>query len=165
MDNANIMVHNDFDVYSRIKDLSNLQDGWDFGSGYAPSREVIENTCYIFNHFERREFEYEVSPTSSGGVKIIANIGEDFLDLTINPNLTIDLTHEHGFGVNFETIYQKDGVSMEEIELYLNLLSIQSCFLLGRYTLENSVNLRVVSTAIPSETSMVVYPYLITSAL
>jgi len=148
------------DIPQEIKNLSELKDGWDFGHWFGIHKKTIEKGCLIYNHFERNEFKYAVGPTSSGGIKITAQIDVHFLDLTINSDLTIDITHEIGIGADYDTVFEKKNVNMEEIETHLNELLIQSCFLSERYTSGSIIQSRNDSMETHLKTSIMVYPLL-----
>ena len=127
---------NEIDI--KIQALHNLKDGWDFGFGLAPSRQVIENSMMLFHHFEKPYFEYGIAPTSNGGIKITCKLENHFLDITINLDLTVDLTHEIGIGEDYDTVYDETGVDLLEIESRINEL-IKECHISERYTLTNII--------------------------
>ena len=147
-------------IPDQIRSLYELKDGWDYGAGKCISNSVIENACFLFNHFQKNEFEYAVTPTSEGGVKITSKIEKNFFDITINSDLTLDITHEIGEGADYKTVFEKENVGMDEIESYLNELLIKSCFLLERYTSENTTRLKKGLIATHSETTVAGYPSL-----
>ncbi|MEJ7694350.1 hypothetical protein [Daejeonella sp.] len=147
-------------IPDQIRSLYELKDGWDFGAGKGISSSVIENACFLFNHFQKNEFDYAITPTSEGGVKITSKIDKNFFDITVNPDLTLDITHEIGEGADYETAFERENVRMDEIESYLNELLIKSCFLLERYTSENITPLKKGLIAIHSETTVAGYPSL-----
>jgi hypothetical protein len=128
----------DNEIDLKIQALYNLKDGWDFGGGLAPSKQVIENSLMLFHYFEKPYFEYGITPTSTGGVKITCKLENNFLDITINLDLTIDLTHEIGIGEDYDTVYDQRGVDLLEIESQINEL-IKECHISERYTLTNII--------------------------
>lgn len=142
-----------------IRELKNLKDGWDFGDGIAISQDVIHNACYLYNHLNRPEFKYSCSPLSNGGIKITCQFYEDFIDLDINKDLSIDLIHEVGIGADYEVEYERKAIRIDDIEKYINQFLLKACFSSERYTSESIILTRKGSTAIASKTSMVVSPY------
>ena len=153
------------DICGKIKSFSELKDGWDYGVGYGVTKEVIENSCFVFNYFHKSQFKYSVNPTSEGGVKITAKLGVEFIDITVKKNLTYDLTHEVGLGSEYDIVFECENTSMNDIEIYLNEVLIKSCFSLERYTSGNIIQTSNALTATHLETTKAVFPLLTESVL
>lgn len=127
------------DFEDKLKSL-NKPAGWDYGQGEEITNEVINHACVVFNYIEKPNIKYSVVPNTQGGIKITSKIGSDnFLDIRINPDLTLDLIHEVGIGVDYEILCEEDGVSIAFIENYLNYLLSKLCFLSEPYIATSSI--------------------------
>ena len=96
-------------VLEKLKDLPN---GWDFGYGIGTLQNVADKVTDIYNNIVELNIQFELIPSTDGGISLIIlkENGDDFINLSINIDLTIDLTHEKGKGFQYEILDEKENV-------------------------------------------------------
>ena len=98
-----------------ITDLSNLPIGWDYGTDGPVSHRIIHKALSVIDFIYPLIDNVEVMPFNYGGINLIfANIlDEYFVDIRINPDMTIDVVLEKGIGINYSTILYESNSSIE----------------------------------------------------
>lgn len=143
-----------------ITNLSKIPKGWDFGSGYPPSESVINKALQIYSLGKILSFKVEVKPETEGGIILTFYKKDEFLDVIINKDFSIDMIHEKGFGIEFQTLLEQENVDLSNISNKLKQIkkSIE-CTSLEHYTLENIVLQKGDSEVIVSRNITTVSPY------
>lgn len=143
-----------------IKNLAKIPHGWDFGFGYPPSEIVINKALQIYSIGKLLSFKVEVKPEPEGGIVLTFYKEDEFLDVIINNNLSLDMVHEKGFGVNFQTLLEQENVDLNNISNKLKQVkkSIE-CTSSEHYTLENIVLQKDDSEVIVSRNMVTVSLY------
>ncbi len=114
------------DIANQIVDLRKLSVGWHYGKGVPPSEEVIKQSLVIYNKIKLgfgRLFSLSVTPTMGGDVVLTVGLNNQFIDIFINNDKTVDMKHESGFGADYTVIENKNDVSFESITIRLCFLS------------------------------------------
>lgn len=117
MKNNNIFYSDE--IMDELKSYGTLPDGWDFGKGLAPSNDIIEKAITIYQIGKYFEFGVEPSPLSDGGINLTFFINDNFLDVNVNFDNTLDIRIEKVYGKPYEILFKKNNVSMSLIEQYL----------------------------------------------
>ena len=82
-------------------------------------QDVINETLYLFDKLDQTNFKYAYETTNKGIMLHFVFDDYNFVAITINPDLTIDMDHEKGFGANYDIIYEVEGISLNTITEYL----------------------------------------------
>ncbi len=105
------------DIINKIDEFSNLPEGWDFGQGIATlsavalkAKQIVEAVDKIFE-----DVEYDTTPMTDGGLILILKMDNEFIDVTINTDLSLDMRHEKGIGVEYDIIFEMYNVSIDQI--------------------------------------------------
>jgi hypothetical protein len=143
-----------------IKNLAKIPNGWDFGSGYPPSEFVISKALQVYSLGKILSFKVEVKPETEGGIILTLYKKDEFLDVIINNNLSLDIVHEKGIGIEFQTLSEQENVDLSIISNKLKQIkkSIE-CTSSEHYTLENIVLQKDDSEVIVSKNTVKVSPY------
>ncbi len=117
--------------------FSDLEKGWDCGFGSAITKDVIHKAIFIYIQLKDEAFEYECTPYSNNSIEISFCLKDDFINIKVNSDKTINYTHEKGIGWIFQTLLDKEGASIIEIK---NLLkeTKEKCFSLEPSILVNT---------------------------
>ena len=76
----------------KLKNLSALPRGWNYGTGCAPSSRTIRLTAVTLQYLGSLDSEnFDVLPTDQDGVTILASHGEMLAEILINASGVIDL--------------------------------------------------------------------------
>lgn len=124
-------------VIKCLSAFSNLEKGWDCGFGSAITEDVILNAIFIYLQLKDEAFEYECTPYSNNSIEISFCLKDDFINIRINSDKTIDYTHEKGIGWHFETLLDVEGASVIEIKNLLKEIK-EKCFSLEPSILVNT---------------------------
>lgn len=145
---------------SMIRNLTKIPHGWDFGSGYPPSEFVISKALQVYSLGKLLSFKIEVKPETEGGIILTLYKKDEFLDVIINSNLSLDMVHEKGIGIEFETLSEQENVDLIIISNKLKQIkkSIE-CTSSEHYTLENIVLQKDDSEVIVSKNTVKVSLY------
>jgi len=154
-------------VEEAIQSLAQLPVGWDYGSGYPASKEVVRKALEVYSLATLAGVSVEPTPQTNGGIRLTLMLSvkhekpenQEFLDITINPDLTLDMCHERGFGANFDTITEKENVDKAFIVQKINnILNNREWNLSEPFTLENSVRQKGGSKVTVSSPSVWGFP-------
>lgn len=104
----------------KIESLQDLPEGWDYGQGVPSSKSVARKAKQIFSLAKLRGFKSEALPTTGGGIIMVLSKGDFFLDVVVNPDLSLDVRIEKGIGSEFEVLFEDEDVSKADV---LNLLN------------------------------------------
>ena len=154
-------------VEGAIQSLAQLPIGWDYGSGHPASKEAVRKALEVYSLATLLGAVVEPTPQTNGGIRLTLTLSvqhekpenQEFLDITINPDLTFDMCYERGFGANFNTITEKENVDKAFIALTINnILQNREWNSLEPSTLENSVPQKVGFKATASNRSVRGFP-------
>ncbi len=154
-------IHSQDDLTkTSIKNLAKIPVGWDYGSGYPPSKFVISKALQVYSLGKILSFQVEVKPETEGGIILTLYKKDEFLDVIINNDLSFDMVHEKGIGTEFKTLLEQENVDLSNISNKLKQIkkSIE-CTSLEHYTLENIVLKRDDSEVIVSKNTVKVSLY------
>lgn len=146
-------------IIEKIESFATLPVGWDYGEGVPASKLVIRKAFIISNYrFFFPSFRTNARPTTEGGIIVTLFLRDHFLDITINPNLKMDLRYEIGIGENYYVEHEEGNVSEDKIFEYLSIIR-EKCILSELYTsgsmLKTSGDLEVIVSGATTE-----FPYL-----
>ena len=93
-------------IIEKIEKYKRLPEGWDFGQGVGTLKSTAQKAIGLYNTIKQNLYhiagiKWDVTPMSDGGLILLLCLGEDVLNLSINPNSTIDLTWEEGLGSKY----------------------------------------------------------------
>ena len=108
------------DLLKRIEYLKTLPIGWDFGYGIGTLKDVADKAIEIYERIEKensKDIQYDATPMTDGGIVLIVSKlgGDDFFNLTINVDLTIDYRHEKGVGWQYDVLGEVEDESYDFI--------------------------------------------------
>lgn len=109
----------DLEAYSieqKLRSFGELPEGWDFGEGSPPTQEIIEQAIDIFKLGKTYDLKCEVFAIGEGEIEVSLFKGEQFFDILIRNDTTMEFTYEFGVGDNYEEIENIVNISREEIE-------------------------------------------------
>ncbi|HEV7348221.1 hypothetical protein [Telluribacter sp.] len=127
-------------IHKAIEDLKTLQEGWDYGQGVPVSEMVVNKAKQIYSLGKLLTLKVEVMPKTNGGIilNFFKSVESDiFLEVTINPDLSLDYVLERGKGHDFETLEEDENVLLPSLHSKLNMVSRAQWNSLEPYTLEN----------------------------
>lgn len=113
------IINNDHSVEVKIRSFSELMTGWHFGEGGPISDEVIAVTLELSKYARGLDFsEIDAFPGANGEILLTIYHGTHVLELTIEPDLSIDAVIE----VENIEISEKEGLSVigakEEVQRF-----------------------------------------------
>lgn len=127
---------------AKIRAFADLQPGWHFGSGRGPSPEAISGALFLNGALVQSGIvNTNAFPGVSGEVQVSAYSGDSYIELIVNPDLSIDAHFEIG-GVEVD--------SAEGLSLVHALAKIQ--IYRGKAWLSSGYYIRNTST--PSESAL-----------
>jgi hypothetical protein len=107
------------EVKLQIKQLQQLEAGWDFGEGEAISDEVGVTSLEIAEIGLTLGLKADVRPTSEGGIIVSLFYKDHFLFINVKPDGLFDVTYEKGIGVNYEILDNKENLNTTAVRKYL----------------------------------------------
>lgn len=112
----------------KINHFLELKSGWHFGEGITPT-ETIAGKAKEFNLLGRRfGLRTDAFPGIDGSIAVTFYAGEHCLEVTINPDGSIDLSHEKGMGFEFDTVLYLENTGAGRILQELRkLVDITQC--------------------------------------
>ncbi len=137
-------------VKMEIDSLSKLPYGWDFGSGETIGLLVVDKALEVYEQTNLMGFKIQSFPRSDGGITLSYALKDNFLDVIINPNLTLDLVQEKGIGANYEIVSEEDNVSITDLKKVLHLILSSECPSFELYQSGNTTKTKKDSKAIVS---------------
>lgn len=149
-------------IIKELDELALLPKGWDFGTGEAVSKVVINKSKQICSIARLLQHTIEVLPNSNGG--IVLNLfksseSDVFLEVTVNPDLTIDYVLEKGKGINYDILDEGQDVKLLKIQTILSKNLSLGCNWSEPLTLESSRWQSNVLAATVSPITMAGYQY------
>ena len=117
-------------VLRKIEILRQLPTGWDFGVGLGTILKVNEKIKILLNDIDKRystELSYDVTPRTDCGITLIICKDDDFINLSIGPNITIDLVWEKGIGGDYVVIKEKEHVTLHYIMYTISKIINEKC--------------------------------------
>lgn len=151
---------------NKIRGFGFLESGWRYGEGEKISDSIINfsinllSTLYLqlFGLNRSNVFVINALPSVDGGIVISLGKNDDFIELAINSDRSIDLTHEKGIGADYTVLSEVTGIHPENHNEILTHLYI-ICNLSAPFTLETTMRTENDLQAKSSETIEVVFPY------
>jgi len=114
-------------IFEKIEKFSILKEGWKYGEGNSISEKVIKSTQKLYfqlsiglNYF--KDFKVNALPNANGGIMLSFGVSDNFIELSIKPNLKIDLTHEKGIGSKYDILEEIDDIDISNSSLILTYL-------------------------------------------
>lgn len=141
---------------NELVSFAKLKKGWDSGSGDAISMGVIYRAINLYFRIKSPVYEYECTPFSNNSIQLTVCLKEHFLDILVKDG-SYDISYEIGIGYNFESVMQKQDVSINEIFNTLSLIK-EKCFSLEPLTSQSTVRENAGSTIV-LQTMEMVSPY------
>jgi len=151
----------------KIRAFSSLKPGWRFGEGEKIQDSIITYSIHLlsFLHLQLNGlgqsygFKVNALPNVDGGVIISLGKYDDFIELVINTDYTIDLTREKGIGVDYTILCEDYAIPPKNLNIILtHLYSI--CHLSEPFISGITMRTNNDSPAKCLETTKEVYPYL-----
>ncbi|MDE2026821.1 MAG: hypothetical protein KGJ07_10140, partial [Patescibacteria group bacterium] len=100
----------------KIHSFANLPPRWYYGEGQPIAGPVIDKAVQLIELTSSfKNFSTNARPSSNGAIIITLSMQDHFLDITVNPNLSLDMTYEIGTGQNYSTIYNESNVFINNI--------------------------------------------------
>ena len=83
--------------------------------GYPSPNNVISATLDLYSKIYDSAINFKklVFLNADGGITLFFGIMDDYIDVTINPNLKMDLVHVKGFGVNYDILHEKEQIKID----------------------------------------------------
>lgn len=150
-------------VEEYIRSFSELQEGWNFGEGIAPSDEVIDKALQIYRLGKSFLLIGNAFPVGDGEIEISFSHKDHFIDILITGQNTLEYSYEIGIGDEYSEIEQIHDVSLEKLESKLSMMEeIKLCNSL-EYSMQNDtlIGIREDSKALALEYPVQVSPSLI----
>jgi len=128
-----IMQSKEDSILTKIDCFSRLPSGWDFGQGIGTLKHVSKKAKDIYLKVKKHvyfDMDYDVTPMTDGGLTVIFSNGNDFINISIYEDLSMDLVWERGIGYDFDIIKEKEKVGLPYIlHVIFQLHQINSCVL------------------------------------
>ncbi len=160
---ANKTVLSDLNKKNKeIEDLAKLPAGWDFGAGDLITESVIARAKQVHSIANLLQLKTEVLPQTSGGITLNfykSSDSEEFLEVTINADLSIDYVWEEGKGIEYKILDEKEKVTLTNLQSKLSSLSSPQWNSSEPSTLENIRLSSVGSVVIVSPITTAGYPF------
>jgi hypothetical protein len=140
-------------------EFGKLPIGWDYGQGVPAAHNVILAIVNIYKLIRIRfgqTYGFSSIPLIDGGIQLTLDKDDNFVDIIVNPDLSLDFKQEKGYGSNFSIITSQEKAQLSYI---LQIL----CLLSDSYTSKNIVCPKSDSTPF-SGPFTVAYPSLTNTA-
>lgn len=110
-------------VLNKLRSFGSLAKGWNFGRGETFTEELIKKAKDIITYVYASVnviFNCDVFANDDGSILLSFSKRDDFIDIKIDRDLELHLTHEKGIGANYEIINECSNTTLEYIieELY-----------------------------------------------
>ncbi len=109
-------------VQGKIRSFGELPDGWDFGAGRASPPGVVEEARKIYQLGKSLGLEADAFPGLDGEISVAFYAQEHTVEVRVNTDLSLDLVHEIGIGVDYQQSPYIKPVETNFIASYLTLL-------------------------------------------
>lgn len=101
-------LQNEF-IFKKIREFGKLELGWRYGEGVPALENVMSAAINLYSELSFsadyfRNIKTNAFPNADGGITLSFGFNDDFIELVINPDLKMDLTHEKGFGSNYDIV-------------------------------------------------------------
>lgn len=100
-----------------------LKDGWDFGEGYASNWKTILKALFIYWKCVIYNLKVDAFPGVNGGINVVFYASDHSIEIRVKPDGTLNLIHEVGIGLDFDTIEDIEDVNEASIDKRLVYLS------------------------------------------
>jgi hypothetical protein len=142
-------------VTQTIRSFGLLEDGWDFGVGAPATKEVIEKALFLHKLGSGRGLRSNAFPGTDGEINIAFYFGADTIEVRVNTDLSLNLTHERGIGPDFDIIDDRENIELRDIELCLvHLKGEGKGWKSSEYCIQkNMIRIEAVSPVTPLETT------------
>lgn len=129
-------------ILETINSFSHLAVGWDYGEGVPTASGVGRLASDVYSLGKLNAFSTEVLPTTEGGISVIFQRGDCFLDVTVYADLTMSARIERGIGSEYTVEMESDNVSkLDIIHLLEKTTAIyRKCSLSEPYPIANTVS-------------------------
>ena len=110
------MDNSQSETESKIRSFASLPVGWDFGDGGPISDAVIEKAIDVLAACLPHDMESNAFPGYDGILLSFYGGSEHHdhcIDLDIQSDLSIDLTHDVGIGADYDTVEEIENVDLE----------------------------------------------------
>lgn len=114
----------DEDVLAKLNEFADLEDGWSYGEGAPIDADVIEKAKTLYKIGNYFVSDADVFPGTNGQILLVFYVDERSIEFTINKDLSVDVSIEHGIGYEFEITYEKRNISLREAERVINKFNI-----------------------------------------
>jgi hypothetical protein len=104
---------------SKIVAFGKLEDGWDFGQGGAAPRNVVRKALALYEFGKRLGFEMDAFPGAGGDVAIDYYVNDEVVQILVDTDLSLELTHERGVGSHYDEVACFENVSLDSVVRYL----------------------------------------------
>lgn len=131
----------------KILSFESLPKGWDYGQGVPSNKSVSRRALEILSLAKLQGFQSEALPATDGGVIMVLSKGDYFLDVSIDPDLTLNARIEKGIGSEYEVLWESEDVSKADV--YNLLIQTKELYL----ECPSSVPYTKTSIALPSADS------------
>src|SRR5208337_1082027 len=71
-------------IVEKIRSFANLQEGWNYGEGRAPSRFVIDKAIEIYQIGKELALDAEVFPLVDGDIEVSLYMEDHFMDILVH---------------------------------------------------------------------------------
>lgn len=106
-------------VRSKILSFAELKEGWDFGQGVPTPRHVVMEALKFYGFGEQLGLEMDAFPGVGGDISVDFYIEDELVQVLINPDTALELTHEKGIGSRYEELAYFENIDSAEIIKYL----------------------------------------------
>jgi len=158
--NTNISLSTYDDVSEKIDSFGEVANGWNFGEGVSATKETISIAKDIKKYGDFYRLNVDAHLSIDGAIYLVFSRkgNNNFIDVTIEPDNTMSIKHENGFGANYDVVFQKTNATINDIVIKLQAL----CNISESCTYETTVKQREDSPVYALETrqTMVGYPFL-----
>lgn len=147
---ANPLARNE--TIAKIQSFAKLPSGWHYGQGGSPSRQAISDAVVWSNILTGLGFSRtDAFPGASGEILITAYHGAHQIDIIVEADLTISLTHEYNDEERSAGVHH---VSVQEAIQVLGKIVGEIWSTSDFYTPGTSTQTRINLPALPSEMEM-----------
>lgn len=114
-------------VFDEIRSYAKLPIGWDFGDGDPISQYIITLAEALADIGIKHGYELGSCPQADGGISIsFYQMPDECVDITIEPpdmeqeKQLYSIRHEKGIGSEYDILYEKENMELEEMIVYLD---------------------------------------------
>jgi hypothetical protein len=104
---------------AKILSFGKLDKGWDFGQGVPAPKNVVSMALKLYGFGEQLGLNTDAFPGAGGDISVDYYIGEELVQVLIDTDLTLELTHERGIGSRYDELAYYDDISINKVFKYL----------------------------------------------